>query len=211
MPIIALVNQKGGCAKSTTSVHFVHWLHQKKKRVLLVDADAQRTSSIWMETLELDLPVHILDSADDVLEKLPEFEAQSDYVVVDGPAGLSEITRAILLRSHLALVPCQPTGVDLRSAADAIRLIRQAQSVRGGMPTAALFLSRATKGTRLKDEAIAILSQTGVPLLKTVIHQRQAIADTFGQSAVIWGMGKTAEESGQEFDRLFKEVMKLGQ
>ena len=133
---------------------------------------------------------------------------QCDYLVVDGPAGLSESTRAILFRTDLAVVPTQPTGVDLRSASDAIRLIRQAQSVRSGPPMAAVFLSRAVKGTKLKDEAIALLSKTGVPILKTVIHQKQVIADSFGQAAVVWDLaGQAAADSAKEFDGLFTEIL----
>ncbi|MHC5614248.1 MAG: P-loop NTPase family protein [Nostoc sp.] len=75
-----------------------------------------------------------------------------------GQAGLSEPSRAILFRADLAVVPCQPTGLDLQSASDAVRLIRQAQSVRGGAPQAAIFISRAVKGTKLLGEAIALLS-----------------------------------------------------
>jgi chromosome partitioning protein len=210
MAVIAFVNQKGGCAKSTTCVHFAYWLVQKKKTVLVVDADAQRSSSIWLESLEVKIPAEVVQSADDLLEKIPHLTERCDYLVVDGPAGLSESTRAILFRTDLAVVPCQPTGVDLRSASDAVRLIRQAQSVRNGPPQAAVFLSRATKGTKLLDEAVMLLKETGVPVLKTVIYQKQAIADTFGQGAVVWELpGKAASESAREFERLFKEVMEI--
>jgi chromosome partitioning protein len=67
------------------------------------------------------------------------------------------------------------------------------------------------KGTKLKDEAIALLSQTPeVTMLKTVIHQKQAIADTSGQSATVWDLpSRPAKESGQEYERLFKEILAL--
>jgi chromosome partitioning protein len=160
--------------------------------------------------MEPPLPAQVIQSPDDLLEKIPELAKQCDYLVVDGPAGLSEATRAILFRADLAIVPCQPTGVDLRSASDAVRLIHQAQSVRNGPPRAAVFLSRAVKGTKLKDEAMALLSQTDVPVLKSVIHQKQAIADTFGQAATVWEMaGRPAAESAREFDKLFTEIMGL--
>lgn len=212
MAVISLINQKGGCGKSTTAVHFAHWLMVKKKvRVLLVDADAQRSSSLWVKDMEADINCEVVQTSDDLLEKIPDLAAEYEYVIVDGPASLSEATRAILFRSDLAIVPVQPTGVDLRSASDAMRLVKQAQSVRGGLPTAAIFLSRAVKGTKLKDEAIALLKQTPeATLLKTVIHQKQAIADTSGQSATVWELpGRAAAESGGEFDRLFKEILKL--
>lgn len=210
MSVIAFVNQKGACAKSTTCVHFAFWLTRKKHKILVVDADAQRSSSIWLESLDTQIPSRVIQSSDELLEEIPGLATQCDYLLIDGPAGLSEASRAILFRTDLALVPCQPTGVDLRSASDAVRLIRQAQSVRNGPPAAAVFLSRAVKGTKLLDEAMTLLGKTEVPILRTVIHQKQAIADTFGQGAVVWELsGRPAAESAREFDGLFKEVMEL--
>lgn len=210
MSVIALVNQKGGCAKSTTAVHLAYWLLHKQRNVLLVDADAQRSSSIWLESLEEPMPCEVVQTPDELLEQLPKLTKQYDDLIVDGPAGLSEATKAIVLCVDLAVIPCQPTGVDLRSAADAIRLIRQAQATRNGAPEAAVFLSRAVKGTRLKDEAMGHLNNLGVPILKTVIHQRQAIADTFGQAATVWELlGKASVEAAEEFEQLFQEIMTL--
>jgi chromosome partitioning protein len=211
MPTISFVNQKGGCAKSTSSVHFAYWLSARKKRtVILVDADAQRSSSIWLASLDNPIRSEVIQSPDEILEMVPDLAAECEFLILDGPAGLSESTRAILFRSDLAIVPCQPTGVDLRSASDAVRLIRQAQSVRSGPPKAALFLSRAVKGTRLLDEAIALLTKTDLPVLKTVLYQRQIIADTFGQNATVWELpGRAATESAREFDRLFTEILEL--
>jgi chromosome partitioning protein len=210
--IISLVNQKGGVSKSTTSVHLAYWLRVKKKlSMLLIDADAQRSSSQWVEGMDAEIPYKVIQTPDDLLEQIPELATDYDYLVVDGPASLSEATRAILFRTDLAIIPVQPTGVDLRSASDAMRLVKQAQSVRGGLPVAAMFLSRAVKGTRLKDEAIALLQQNSeAQLLKSVIHQKQAIADTSGQSATVWDLpGRPAAESASEYERLFKEILKL--
>ncbi|MGL6344988.1 MAG: AAA family ATPase [Waterburya sp.] len=210
--VISLVNQKGGVSKSTTSVHLAYWLiSNQKQKTLLIDADSQRSSSLWVEGMEeVKIPVEVIGLPDDLLEQIPELAADYDYVIVDGPASLSEATRAILFRSDLAFIPVQPTGVDLRSASDAMRLVKQAQSVRGGLPKAVMFLSRAVKGTKLKDEAIALLGKNpGAILLDTVIHQKQAIADTSGQSATVWDLpGKPAAESASEYEKLFTEMLK---
>lgn len=212
MALIALINQKGGCGKSTTAVHFTYWLATKNKnKVLLVDADGQQSSSVWLKSMEIPIPYKVVQTSDDLLEQIPELAEQFDYLIIDGPASLAEATRAILFRADLAIVPVQPTGVDLRSASEAVRLIKQAQSVRGGPPTAAMFLSRAVKGTKLKEEAIALLSKTPeVTMLKTVVHQKQAIADTSGQSATVWDLSSPpAKESAREYEQLFKEILAI--
>lgn len=191
------------------AVHFAYWLAFKKKNhVLLIDADAQRSSSLWLEAMEQQISYEVVQTPDDLLEVIPELVANYDQIVVDGPASLAEATRAILFRADLAVVPVKPTGVDLRSAKDAIRLIKQAQSVRGSLPVAAVFLSRAVKGTKLKEEAQALLGKIPeATLLKTVIHQKQVIADTSGQSATVWEFpGHAASSSAREYERLFKEI-----
>ncbi|MEL7039625.1 MAG: hypothetical protein AAFO04_29040 [Cyanobacteria bacterium J06592_8] len=94
-------------------------------------------------------------------------------MVIDGPGSLSEVTKTILDCSDLALVPCQPSGLDLSSSNKILQVIRHRQKIRGGLPKVGLFLSRAMKGMVLLREAQQALSaDTRFPLLKTVIYQR---------------------------------------
>jgi len=218
MPVIALINQKGGCAKFTTCVHLAAWLTKKGHKVAVVDADAQKSSSIWLASLDTEFTTHVIQSTDDLLDRIPDLAKECDYLLVDGAAGLSESSRAILMRTDLAIVPCQPTGVDLHSASEAVRLIAQAQSIRSrsvgsaesGAPKAVVFLSRAVKGTKLLMEARTLLAQSGIQVLKTTVHQRQVVADTFGQGATVWDLsGRPAAESAREFEKLFAEVMEV--
>lgn len=211
MPTVAVVNQKGGAGKSTVAVHLARWLHKQQKSLLLIDADGQRTSSIWLESLDYKIPFLVLQDPDELLEQLPKLAEQNDWVLIDGPATLSETTRALLLWADLALIPCQPAGVDLASASDTVRLIRQAQAIKNGLPRGVLFLNKAIKGTRLKDEAFAVLEHVSdVELLNTVVHQRQVITDAFGQGATVFDMsGSPAKTAREEFDSLFKQAMEV--
>ncbi|MEJ6486072.1 ParA family protein [Nostoc punctiforme UO1] len=68
MSVIALVNQKGGCSKSTSAVHLACWLSRKGGKVHLLDADAQRSSSIWLQSMEENtIPTTALQSPDELL------------------------------------------------------------------------------------------------------------------------------------------------
>ena len=210
MKVIALVGQKGGISKSTTAAHLCRWLMGQGNTVALLDCDAQQSSSIWMSAIASPPTIEVLATTDEILDRVPVVSSGHDFTVIDGPAGLSELTRTILLRADLALVPCKPTGVDVRSAADTVRLIEQAQSVRAGAPKAALFLAMAIKGTNLKSESLEVLSGLGVPVLDAVIHQRQAIADSFGQTSTVFDLpGRAAADSAREFEKLFEEAIAL--
>ncbi len=211
MPIVAIINQKGGAGKSTVAVHLARWLQKQKKSVVVADADAQCSSSKWLSRLERDVPCEIIQAPDALLDELPKLLEKYAWVIVDGPAALSETTRAVILVADLAIVPCQPTGVDLESASDTVRLIHQAQRIRRGAPKAVMFVNRAVKGTKLKDEAIEVLRlMPGVTVLETVIHQRQILADCFGQNSTVFDLtGSTAGIARRELEQLFKKALEV--
>ncbi len=214
MTIISFVNEKGGVSKSTTAVHFAYWLtSQQKSKTVLVDADKQKLSSTWLSRLECKIPSIELTEPDELVEIVPQLNKDFDFVIIDSPGKADEETRLILLRSHLTVVPVQPTGADLHATSRTLRLIKQAQSLTSESLNVALFISRAFRGTKLKEEAIEFLSNKPEgKLLKTAIHQRQVIADTYGQEATVWTIhtkSKGKKEAIQEYNTLFLEILEM--
>ncbi|MBD2608963.1 AAA family ATPase [Scytonema hofmannii FACHB-248] len=205
--IVSFTNQKGGVGKSTAAVHMTYWLNQRGS-ALLVDSDAQQSSSTWLKNLNL--PYQVISDPEELFETLPALVQQYSAIVIDGPGSLSEVTKAILARSDLALVPCQPSGLDLHSSSKILRFIRHAQELRGGMPKAAMFLSRATKGTVLLQESREVLKGNPFPLLSTTIYQRQCLADAPGQEKTVFQMsGAAAKEAAKDYESLFKESLEV--
>jgi len=210
MPVIGVCNQKGGSGKSSTAVHLARWLQSQFESVFVIDSDGQRTSSLWLSSLSKPVPVEVIPDPNELLERLPILATEHQWLIVDAPGTLAEATRAIVLWSDLVLIPCQPTGVDLASAADTVRLIEQARAIRKGEPQAAIFLNRAIKGTRLKQEAFTVLKAVpDLNVLSEVIHQRQIIADAFGQGATVFDLSGDAAQAAQaEYSQLFKTILK---
>lgn len=212
--LIAVLNQKGGVGKSTTAVHLARWLQRRGRSVHLADLDPQQSSSFWLQAAEaFSIPFSVIPAdADAALEQLPALAGGCDVLVVDGPAGLSDATRAVMLLADLVLSPVQPAGADLRSAVDVLRLISQARRIRSGPPDAAVFLNRVTKGTRLLAEAREVIGQLeGIRPLAAAITQRQAVADCFAQATtVLEATTGPALEAAAEYDRLFSELLPDG-
>jgi chromosome partitioning protein len=116
------------------------------------------------------------------------------------------VTRAVLLLANLALLPCGPSALDLRAAQEAIRVVRQAQQIRGGPPQAVLIPNKLQVQYRLSQEMLAAAGSLGVPVMG-VLRLRQAFADAAGQGTLVWRMDRRGEAAAAEVELLFKEVM----
>lgn len=204
--LIATTNSKGGVGKTTLAVHLAVWLHERGNKVVLVDCDVQESSSAWVAEAEPGLIVVRLHTPDEILEELPELLADST-VVADGPAGLAEQTRALLLLAELALVPLGPSVLDLRAAAQAVRVLEQARKVRRGAgPSGLLVLNRLQARTRLGREVAEAASDLNIPVAQSLLSLRQAFADACGQGTVVWRMGAHARAAAVEMEKLLEEI-----
>lgn len=204
---IGFVNQKGGVGKTTLAVHCAYWC-SKKGSAIVIDADAQQSSSNWLK--DLGIPCKVVNDPEDLLDALAVLPEQYDSVIVDGPGGMSEVTKAILYGVDIALVPCKPSALDTHSSSRIIRMIRQAQKIRSGKPKSVMFLNQAVKGTLLLRESMEMLNNFGFPSLKSIIYNRQAICDAPGQGTTVWkSSGSAAKAARKDFESLFQEVIEL--
>ena len=200
--IVALSNSKGGVGKSTLAVHLAVYLKEQGADVIMVDADVQGSSSVWMHEAMPNLPVVRLQTPDDILDRLPELRQKCDFLVIDGPAGLSEVTRAILLMTDLAVLPCGPSVLDLRAAHEAIRVVRQAQAIRHGPPKAVLVPNKLQVQYRLSREFMETARSLEIPATSG-LRLRQAFADAAGQGSVVWRLGTRGQAAANEIKELF--------
>lgn len=110
MQIIAISNQKGGCAKTTTAVNLAAGLAQAGRSVLLIDLDPQGNASDWLgvaqgsvgslEIFTTEQPLSKLMSASSV-EGVSVMAASSDLSSLDGVL-LSAPQSELVLKRRLA-------------------------------------------------------------------------------------------------------------
>jgi chromosome partitioning protein len=205
---VAVVGEKGGCAKTTTVVHLARWLRLRGRSVRVIDADpTQRAASRWLAEADPSVEVIVAGTTDDVLEA----EAGGvDYVIGDGPAGMAETSRLLLVRADLALLPVGPSVLDLRALADSARLVRQVQRALRPHLRAVVIPSRVQAHVRVSREVVEAAAALGLPVAGSPIPQRAAIADSVGQGTTCFDMGAAGRDAAAAFDALFREVIEDG-
>ncbi len=83
MRIVSIINQKGGCGKTTTAINLAACLARQKKRVLLIDLDPQGHASLGLNLK----PDDISNGMTEVLTQ----EAALEEIVCDSPVPGLEI------------------------------------------------------------------------------------------------------------------------
>ena len=159
--IIAVLNLKGGCGKSTIAVNLACELAGGSDSVLLLDNDSQGTATHWMSHGRLPVRGEFMPLENDADgERLVQaVAARSErYVVLDAPAHVQAATLAAGKIADLVLVPVTASVVDLVATEAVVNLIRQARVLRRGDTPKCLIIpskiDRRTDAGRQIDEQV---------------------------------------------------------
>ena len=198
--VIAVLNLKGGCGKSTISVNLACELAAGGDSVLLLDNDSQGTASHWLSHGRLPVQGAFmpLENEEDGERLVRAVAARNErYVVLDAPAHVGAAAQAAGKIADLVLVPVTASGVDLVATETVVKLIREARVLRrSGGPKCLIVpskIDRRTDAGRHIDEQVRSFGESVAP----AIHQRTAFVEAF--AAGQW-IGDFAPESPAHYD-----------
>jgi chromosome partitioning protein len=205
--MIVIANQKGGVGKSTLAVHLAVWLHDRGYRVALVDADQQRSSSQWVTEAEPKITLRTVRTPDNCLEVVQNLSKHHDYIIGDGPGGIDDLSRAMLLLADRAWFAITPSILDFRSVHQATTVLRYAQAINGGRPEGTIVLNRMRTRDTISRELGLAARELGVAVANTVIRDLQAYRDAAQQGTTVSRLGKRAIPAAAEIDLLFQGLV----
>jgi chromosome partitioning protein len=198
--VIAVMNLKGGCGKSTIAVNLACELAGDAEPVLLIDNDSQRTATSWLSHGRLPVRGEFMPLENDADgERLVRAVAASNdrYVVLDAPAHVEAAAQAAGKIADLILVPVTASGIDLEATQMVVDLIRRSRLLRRSATPKCLIvpskIDRRTDAGRRIDEQVSRFGEGIGP----AIHQRTAFVDAFGAGRWI---GDFAPQSPAHYD-----------
>lgn len=210
--IIAVIQVKGGAGRSTLATNIAGEL-SKLGRTVLVDCDMpQGTSASWLAVRQQERPQAELGggvlgdtaaSHKELLAKIEQHSDQADYIVLDGPPRIAEMTRAILMVADLALIPMGASVAEIWATTDVLDIIEQAKKVRP--VDARIIWTRFRPYTRLaQDLSEQVRQELGLPILKTTLGFRVAYAEALGAGRTVAEVGDASART--EMHSLVNEI-----
>ncbi len=164
MPIIMVVNPKGGVGKSTLSTHVAAYYAAQGHAVMLGDVDRQQSSKLWLSLRpESAAPIANWAVERDHIAKPPK---GTTHVVLDTPAGLhGKRLQEVLKRGQKLLVPLQASVFDMTATLHFLAELADCSRDMGNKLQVALVGLRVDERTRSAEQLRQFVARTELPLL----------------------------------------------
>jgi len=188
--ILVVGGIKGGSGKTTLATNLTVLRSLSGRKVLLVDADEQRSASDWVEHRENQnivtpwTTVQIIGKGTGLqLEKLTE---HYDDIIVDAGGRDTQTQRSALTVADIFLAPFQPRSLDVWTIGNVTSLLSEIRMVNPKLKAMAVINRADPQGIDNQDSADIIKESEGITYVAIHIGQRKAFANAAAE-----GLGVT--------------------
>jgi chromosome partitioning protein len=180
--LIAILNQKGGCGKTTIAMNLAASFTVLGHSSVVLDADPQQSATLWaQQSNTLPFKVHAIDmetGARKVKSSIQTLTGNVDIAILDLPPELKEPAMLACILADIVIIPVKPSPLDLWAGRAAVELAKDAQELRHqNQPAMVLLPSCVKTGTRMAKDINTALSKIGEQIAPVHITERVALAE----------------------------------
>ena len=130
-----------------------------------------------------------------LVDHVRKVSGRYDWVIVDGPPGISNISADAVRVADVVLIPAKASAFDVWAATDIVAAVKARQQSSNGMPRAAFVITMAKPRTILGRQIDAALAELGLPVLNSRTSDRVAYTHAGNEgTSVIAGPDRTARD-----------------
>lgn len=206
MPLIAFVGNKGGAGKTTLSVNVASGLARQSK-VAVVDADPQGSSLQWRAFSSNEDTVPVLAANEQLEDQAIQLLEEYQYVVIDCPPSVhAEQTKTVLGFSDIALVPVQPSPVDLWATVHIEEAVDTARDSNADL-NAFLVINQLEPRTTMSKLVRDALTEIKLPVANTALRRRAIYRSSALEGKSVFDMGSRGRDAAYELEQLIQELL----
>lgn len=209
MQIILIGGEKGGTAKTTTSLNLAVALALEKCDVMVLDADPQGTATKWASRRDeagLLPKIHSVQKTGDVRSTVADLAQRYDYLIIDAGGRDSKELRTAMLSAQTMYIPVKASQADLETLPHMDDLIATAKEINPTLK-AKILLSMAPTNpaiTEVKDAQDALADFENFSLSEAIIRERIVYRTAMAEGKGILELGDA--KAKQEFLKLLEEI-----
>ncbi|HTX48589.1 MAG TPA: AAA family ATPase [Caulobacteraceae bacterium] len=208
MRTIAVIARKGGSGKTTVAVHMAIAAHLRGRRVLLGDADPQRSSSVVLKARRGAGPQVIETSGPKLFAlQVSALRSEVDAFLIDTAAGAEEDVAHAIVLADLSLLVIRPTFLDFAAAIRTADVLRRLHKP-GVIVLNQAPVSRGGSEPPLVKKAHEALRMMRLPVAPTILRNRAAYQSAMETGCSVEELG-AASPAAEEVSQLWSFVEQL--
>ncbi len=193
MPVIAVINRKGGSGKSTMATHLAAWLARQGAAVMLGDVDRQQSTRTWLKRRSPTLPAIAPWTIDQ--KNVLKVPVGVTHVVLDTPGGIHGFELAkVVMAAHAILVPVCHSVFDRESAAACIAELMALPRLASGRCKLGVVGMRIDARTRAAQNLQEWAQELNLPFLG-VLRETQTYVRSLDSGQTIFDQRSTAVQA----------------
>jgi chromosome partitioning protein len=208
--IIVIGGVKGGSGKTTLATNFAVLRSNDKKKVLLVDADEQKSSSQWANQREvLGIPTKwstIQLFGKTLHTQIQRMKDDYDDIIIDVGGRDTTSQRSALAIADIYLIPFKPRSFDVWTIGDVKTIIMEMKIANPKLKSYCVINQADSKGVD-NDASIEILNECEeIKCLNLTIGCRKAFANASSEGLGIIEMKTHDKKAIKELVSLYKTI-----
>jgi chromosome partitioning protein len=205
--IIAVLNPKGGCGKTTIAINLAHSFKNKGYKVMVVDSDVQGSARDWSEENKGSIISVIGLDRISLEADLESVKNGYDIIIIDGASQVSLLTAVVIKVSDFILIPVQPSPFDLWAVKELVNLIKERRMIADNKPEACFVISLARKNTKFNKEIEEPLKEFQFELLKSRVIMREKYKTCMSEGGTVYF--PFVKEAAEEIDNIRNEIIEV--